>query len=1043
MPKWNIELPNACWLDPDRPAELQAIIQLVEELKTTALVAIDTETTGLNKMQDLPLFWSLAWEDADQRQRRVCMPSNSLRYFVDLFEDPYRQWIFANAKYDCAILANVGMHVKGELLDVIVMHSMLYEDMPHDLKSMAEHVLGYRWNDFKDTFRFNKAGKLTQNSTTEEVAAGGSFRTVQDAILWCHRNDLAKLIEYSTNDAWGTYAIYKNLFKQLCETPTESCMQPTPEWIVKEFETVADLYFRVELPFTRVLFECEREGVMIDQEYLRSLDRPMNDDMDALAREVTHVTDKAGSPIMNINSNKELQHYLFDVMKYPIRKMTNGGKAGLRSPAVDKTVLERLEEEHPEDAVLSLKSQYGKIKKLNGTYVVGMLEQVQPTGRVHTNYNQHVAVCMPAGELVLTNRGYISVETVRTGDMVITHTGSTKPVVETSRRPAEPIYKVTLSNGLTLRTNGEHQYRTVDTWTKATDLQIGQEVTVYSEPEVWSQVPKWSDFEVSSWGRVRNKKTGRSLAQKPKGRWGHLKVCLYRNGSQIRGEDRKDIPVHRLVLETFGRWEPGKETRHLNGIAWDNTLQNLQCGTLAENRQDAMRHGTMSKRRSGESVLREKDVVRIRRLGRPRQPPSCTAKLSYATAQKIRNDFATGVGKTALARQHSVSFQSIDNIIKDRTWATPTGCTPTATELANEYGVSPGIIRDVWAYRRWQDEDHIEGKYASFHSSRVVSVDAELPEETYGMLVADDHSHVTGGIVTHNTGRLSSSEPNMQNLPRPDEDKEADRYNIRRAFIAPPGKSLIVGDFEQLEMRLLAIMAGEQDMLDIFLRGHDIHMGNASLVFDLPYDDIKRAKKMKEEEWAALSKDQADYFRHCLRARQDAKTVGFGLNYGMQKWTLAKRLGCTPDEAQAKIDAYMTRYPAVKHYFNTAIKTAQETGFSFTVLGRRRYLPDIDAVGKEDRARAERQASNLPIQGSAADVVKVAMIRCHDAQLKRRFGCIMMLQVHDELVFECPNETVEKAAEVAKECMEHAFPEDFAIPLSISLGIADNWSSAK
>jgi DNA polymerase-1 len=692
MPVWNVELPPAEWLDPDLEMTgqtislngLPAIMRLVEELRHISLIAIDTETTGLNKVRDLPLFWSLAWEDDNLQPRRVCMPASTLQYFTDIFNDPYKQWIFANAKYDCAILANVGINVAGELYDVIVMHSLLYEDMPHDLKSMAEHVLGYRWNDFKDTFDFSKIGKLTQNSTPDEVKAGGRFQTVQDAILWCRRNDLSKLVEYATNDAWGTYQIYQELFKRLRDAPTQSCMQPTPEWVSQQFQTVADVYYQVEAPFTRVLFECERAGITIDQAYLQSLDKPMNDDMNAIAREVTHVSAKAGAPILNLNSNKELSHYLYDVKKYPVTKYTKGGKKGIRAPSVDDATLTRLESMY-DDPVLDLKRQFGDIKKLHGTYVVGMLDRVQPNGRIHTDFNQHVAV----------------------------------------------------------------------------------------------------------------------------------------------------------------------------------------------------------------------------------------------------------------------------------------------------------------------------------------------------------------------TGRLSSSNPNLQNIKRPDEDKEADRYNIRRAFIAPPGHKLIVADYEQLEMRLLAIMSGEQDMLDIFLRGHDIHMGNASLVFDIPYDDIKRAKKMKDEEWTVLSKDEADYFHRCLRARQDAKTIGFGLNYGMQRWTLAKRLGCTPDEAQDKIDAYMARYPAVAHYFATSIATPQETGFAYTLLGRRRYLPDIIAEGNEERSRAERQASNVPIQGTAADVVKTSMIRCHDARLKDRFGCVMLVQVHDELVFECPEETSEQAAAVIRDCMEHAFPEDFAIPLGISLGIADNWSQAK
>jgi len=325
------------------------------------------------------------------------------------------------------------------------------------------------------------------------------------------------------------------------------------------------------------------------------------------------------------------------------------------------------------------------------------------------------------------------------------------------------------------------------------------------------------------------------------------------------------------------------------------------------------------------------------------------------------------------------------------------------------------------------------GDLKKLHGTYVVGMLERVQPD--GRIHTDFNQHVAV------TGRLSSSNPNLQNIKRPNEDKKADKYNIRRAFIAPPGKKLIVGDYGQLEMRILAIMAGEQDMLDIFLRGHDIHMGNASIVFGVPYDDIKRAKDMTEEELKALPKKEAEYFLHCLKVRQEAKTIGFGLNYGMQRWTLAKRLGCTPDEAQKKIDAYMNRYPAVAHYFASSIATPRETGFAYT--GRRRYLPDITAEGSEDRSRAERQAANVPIQGTAADVVKVAMIKCREAKLQERFGCTMLIQVHDELVFECPEETVEEAAKAVRECMEHPFPEDFCIPLSVSLGIGSDWSQAK
>lgn len=428
-----------------------------------------------------------------------------------------------------------------------------------------------------------------------------------------------------------------------------------------------------------------------------------------------------------------------------------------------------------------------------------------------------------------------------------------------------------------------------------------------------------------------NRFTGRLRALQPKGDWGHLKVSLARNGAQERGEDRKDFSVHRLVIEAFG-YEGGGEVRHLNGIAWDNTVGNLCYGTSAENKQDALKHGTMSQR------------------------------------------------------------------------------------LA-------------------------EGSFATFFNALVVSVVVEEPEVTYGLTVEEDHSHVTGGIVTHNTGRLSSSDPNLQNIPNPDMDK----FKIRRAFTHEPGNILIVADYEQLEMRLLAAAAMEKDMIDIFLKGWDIHMGNASLVFGLPYEDIAAAKKIdkKVKEGSLPESEMTEYVHKCLDARQAAKAIGFGLNYGMGAKRLAATINRSEKEAEALIEQYMARYPTVRKFFEDATQTVVKYGYAFTLLGRRRFLPGIMSNRVADRSRAQRQASNMPIQGTAADVAKMAMIRCDEAGLFDQFGWHMLSQVHDELVFEGPEETAEEVKPIIKEMMEHSLPSDLAVPLTISIGKGHTWMDAK
>jgi DNA polymerase-1 len=284
-----------------------------------------------------------------------------------------------------------------------------------------------------------------------------------------------------------------------------------------------------------------------------------------------------------------------------------------------------------------------------------------------------------------------------------------------------------------------------------------------------------------------------------------------------------------------------------------------------------------------------------------------------------------------------------------------------------------------------------------------------------------------------------------QNIPNP----ENDRFKIRKAFIAEPGKKtkLIVSDYEALEMRLLACASLEPKMVEMIRAGRDIHMGNAAMVFGpvdgFTYEDIATAKKMHGRYTKGEVPEEAvtEQMHLLLKRRKQVKTIGFGLNYGMKEKKLAHDLDITPDEALEIMDMYMDTYPAVRGFFEEAVAETQECGYAWTILGRRRFLGNILSENEMDRWGDERKATNSPIQGSAADVVKMAMIKCHyEGNLYYRFGCKMLLQVHDELMFECPEETTKEASAVIKELMEHSLPTDLAVPLTTSMGIGTNWS---
>jgi DNA polymerase-1 len=302
------------------------------------------------------------------------------------------------------------------------------------------------------------------------------------------------------------------------------------------------------------------------------------------------------------------------------------------------------------------------------------------------------------------------------------------------------------------------------------------------------------------------------------------------------------------------------------------------------------------------------------------------------------------------------------------------------------------------------------------------------------LLDQDDRIHTRFNQDVARTGRLSSSDPNLQNIPRP----ENDHWDLRGSFIPREGYTMLCFDYSQLEMRLLAAASLEQSMIDMIHSGRDIHMGNAELVFGLDYADILEAKRKKEAGEPMTSHD-----KECMAARAAVKAIGFGILYGMGPEKLAASLGLTRSEAEAKIQQFLNAYPAVKAFTDEAIAETLQSGYAFTVLGRRRNIPEIGSRNRTDRSRGERLAVNTQIQGSAADVVKMAQILYDKLNFENMYGCRMILQVHDELVFECPNENVDFMCREIKDVMHFPFPEPLKVFLDVDGGPGQSWGEAK
>ena len=273
--------------------------------------------------------------------------------------------------------------------------------------------------------------------------------------------------------------------------------------------------------------------------------------------------------------------------------------------------------------------------------------------------------------------------------------------------------------------------------------------------------------------------------------------------------------------------------------------------------------------------------------------------------------------------------------------------------------------------------------------------------------------HTTFNQVVAATGRLSSTNPNLRNIPVRGELGR----QIRRAFVAGgPNEVLLCADYSQIELRILAHLSGDEGLREAFASGADIHTATAARVWGLPEESIDPG------------------------TRSRAKMINFGLAYGMNAFGLASRLGIAPDEAQEHIDAYFSRFPKIREYLDRQVARAAAEGFTETLLGRRRYIPELQASNPRVRDLGRRMALNAPIQGGASDVFKLAMIGVDRALEGSDLECRMLLTVHDELVFEVEADRVEEAAKLVKDEMESAY--ELEVPLRADIGWGANWEVA-
>ena len=296
-------------------------------------------------------------------------------------------------------------------------------------------------------------------------------------------------------------------------------------------------------------------------------------------------------------------------------------------------------------------------------------------------------------------------------------------------------------------------------------------------------------------------------------------------------------------------------------------------------------------------------------------------------------------------------------------------------------------------------------KYAKLYSTYAIGLSKHVHK--------DGKIHTLFNQTQTQTGRLSSSEPNLQNISVRDEQGK----EIRKAFVAPKDCVLMSADYSQIELRMLAHMANEAEMIAAFNQGIDIHTKTAMQIFDVDKEQINDSM------------------------RRTAKTVNFGIVYGQSDFGLSEQLGITRKEAHDFIEKYFASYPSIKQFMEATIAYCEEHGYVKTLFQRRRYIKEIKDKNYMMREFGKRAAMNAPIQGSAADLIKVAMIHIYQAMKEAKVQAKMILQIHDELIFEVPKQEIVQMKQIVEQGMQEAMK--LSVPLVAEASYGDNWYEAK
>jgi DNA polymerase I-like protein with 3'-5' exonuclease and polymerase domains/5'-3' exonuclease len=835
------------------------------------------------------------------------------------------------------------------------------------------------------------------------------------------------------------------------------------------------LYEDVERPLVAVLAEMERHGIRVDQARLGEFSRELEVQIERITREIYTL---AGEEF-NIGSPKQLAHILFEKLKLPPVKRTKTGYS------TDADVLEQLAIGHELPARIV---EHRTLAKLKSTYADALPTLVNPaTGRIHTSFNQLVAAtgrlsCLPTGSLINTQRGLVGIERVRPGDLVRTARGPRR-VLAHQMTGVKTVVALHLSNGMILRCSPEHRLRSEGRWREARTIEVGdplymsfrnglfgEQIDLKVCPTAAYQTRK-SPRMPTTWSVPLAELVGYAMAD------GHLARSNY-NGKPAKlilafGWHEDDLVRHfaESIRRLFGKEPTYRVTRtcpvlEVSGVDICGLFEQIGAGGRSGVIQvpeslclapEAVVAGFLRGYFEGDGTARRALSVRsvsrdmlegLHHLlnlfgipssisdGGPDPRGYAPRHTLFVLGDRSKRAFRDRIGflseRKSADLASTIARQSIKSAGEVLTLPTPNEILDLRRPLLAAHRGADGRVPQAFSVflhkfvtgrqtcslpraerlvRALETSgatapiflgEAVAGQYFEVRVRRIV-LEPKVP--MYDIAV-DGEEYIADGIVVHN-----SSAPNLQNIPVR---TELGR-RIRAAFVPEPGWRFVAADYSQIELRILAHVSGEESLIEAFRRGEDIHRRTASEVFGVPLD--------------AVSPEQRDI----------AKTTNFSVIYGVTAFGLSRGLDITPKQAQEFLDRFFARHPKVKAYLARTVAEGRERGFVTTLLGRRRYLPELRSGNPNLRGFGERMATNAPIQGTAADLVKIAMVRMARELRAHRLSSRMLLQVHDELLFEVPPAETDRLQALATEVMESALALD--VPLKVDVKVGEDWAA--